>query len=434
MKYAGEIFAIDGFLSYQRAEALGAVLRSLDDQQKAAMAKLSFNDSRTWPEKPDQVDKKSLPHDVHVAVMTYASEMFSWYAGSADADVYFCPERHGTYFGSFYMKDIPAMGNPNYSISTSLDADSGDGFLAALTPAQREQITGLVELQRPALTEIVKTRRAVSTELRRFIKEEKIDKDAVIQLSKRYGELDGELSYDYAVHFVAVSKTLSAEQKKTLMKLRNLDGYECKGAYIYSRPIPMPTIPNTDFLFTKRDPSEKADQSKAEPGQGTAGAKSADDLLEEANKLEQGQKYIAALKAYEQLAQAKPGSDYERVALKKIDDLKRNPQLRALLADEAASKAAPGEAKRWLMAARVCESAKQPEKAASKCKEILSKYPETTYAQEARRILAPRSQRISREILPGALVRTGQAGGPSFADTYRRMAVPGCGCSGGKRP
>jgi len=42
--------------------------------------------------------------------MTYASEMFSWYAGSVEADVYFCPERHATYFGSFYMKDIPAMG------------------------------------------------------------------------------------------------------------------------------------------------------------------------------------------------------------------------------------------------------------------------------------------------------------------------------------
>ena len=25
----------------------------------------------------------------------------SWYAGSVTADVYFCPERQGTYFGSF---------------------------------------------------------------------------------------------------------------------------------------------------------------------------------------------------------------------------------------------------------------------------------------------------------------------------------------------
>ena len=74
--------------------------------------------------------------------MTYASEMFSWYAGNVEADVYFCPERHATYFGSFYMKDIPAMGNPNYSISTSLTGDSGEAFLAALTEPQRKLVTG----------------------------------------------------------------------------------------------------------------------------------------------------------------------------------------------------------------------------------------------------------------------------------------------------
>jgi hypothetical protein len=61
--------------------------------------------------------------------MTYASELFSWYKGSLDADVYFCPERHGTYFGGFYMKDYPAMNNPDYFISTSITGDSGKEFL-----------------------------------------------------------------------------------------------------------------------------------------------------------------------------------------------------------------------------------------------------------------------------------------------------------------
>ncbi len=68
---------------------------------------------------------------------TYASEMFAWYAGSVDADVYFCPERQATYFGSFYMKDRPAMGNAGYSISTSLTGDSGADFLNLLTDTQR---------------------------------------------------------------------------------------------------------------------------------------------------------------------------------------------------------------------------------------------------------------------------------------------------------
>ena len=251
MKYTAGIFEIDGLLSYQRAKVLGGIVRSLTDQQKAYLGKMVFNNSATWPELQDQVDKRSLSHAAHVAVMTYASEMFSWYAGSQEADVYFCPERHATYFGSFYMKDIPAMGNANFSISTSLTGDSGEAFLAALNESQRGLVTGLVDLQRKDLQEIVAVRRAISTELRRFMKEESVDKAKVLSLAKRYGELDGEISYWYAMRFAAVGKTLTAEQKKTLLKLRNLDAkYICQGAYLYSAPIKMPEIPNTDYLFT----------------------------------------------------------------------------------------------------------------------------------------------------------------------------------------
>jgi len=250
MKYTAGIFEVDGLLSYQRAKVLGGIVRALTDQQKAYLRKMVFNNSATWPELADQVDKRSLSPALHVAVMTYASEMFSWYAGSVDADVYFCPERHATYFGSFYMKDIPAMGNANFSISTSLTGDSGEAFLAALTESQRGLVTGLVDLQRKDLREIVSVRRAISVQLRRFMKEESVDQDNVLTLAKRYGQLDGEISYWYATRFAEVSKTLNADQKKTLLKLRNLDSkYTCKGAYLYSQPIEMPNIQDTDFLF-----------------------------------------------------------------------------------------------------------------------------------------------------------------------------------------
>ena len=249
-RYTGELFQIDGQLGYERAKVLGSVVRSLSAKQKASLGKLAFNNSATWPRRRDQVDKRSLPHDVHVAVMTYASEMFSWYAGSAMADTYFCPERHGAYFGAFYMKRPPARGNRDESISTNLTADSGEAFLATLTRAQRELITGLVDLQRKDLAEIVKTRRAIAVKLRRFMREATADKDTVLALAKRYGELDGRISYYYATHFAKVNRTLSAQQRTKLMKLRNLDAtYTCKGAYLYSRPIAMPTIRNTDFLF-----------------------------------------------------------------------------------------------------------------------------------------------------------------------------------------
>ena len=111
-----------------------------------------------------------------VALMTYASELFSWYKGSIDADVYFCPERHGTYFGGFYMNDYPAMNNPDYFISTATTGDSGKEFLNILNTEQRALITGIIDVQRPALTEIAQIRTAVSTELRKAMAGGTVDK------------------------------------------------------------------------------------------------------------------------------------------------------------------------------------------------------------------------------------------------------------------
>lgn len=264
-KYTATFYEIDGLLSYRRAEVLGGIVRALTEEQKKALGKLVFNDSSTWPEREGQIDKKSMSRTAHVAVMTYASEMFSWYAGNVEADVYFCPERHATYFGSFYMKDIPAMGDPDFTISTSLTGDSGEAFLDTLDETQRELVTGLVERQRADLEEIVTVRRRIATLLRRFMKHERVDREKVdretvdretadrekvMALSRRYGELDGEISYHYAEAFAAVARTLTADQKTKLAKLRNLDSrYTPEGAFLYSEPIDMPAIPDSGFLF-----------------------------------------------------------------------------------------------------------------------------------------------------------------------------------------
>jgi phosphatidylethanolamine-binding protein (PEBP) family uncharacterized protein len=91
------------------------------------------------------------------------------------------------------------------------------------------------------------------------MKEPSVDKDKVLALSRRYGQLDGEVSYHYAKAFAEVARTLTADQKKALLKLRNLDArYTCKGAYLYSAPIDMPQIPNTDFLFAASAASRPA--------------------------------------------------------------------------------------------------------------------------------------------------------------------------------
>ena len=249
MKYTSGIFELSGELAFQRAKVYGKIVSSLTDAQKSEFAKLKFGDSRTWPDVPEAFAKRTVSHPVHVAMMTYAGEFFSWFAGSVESDTYFCPEGHGTYFGSFYMKDAPAVHQKNYSISTALTGDSGEAFLAALNPTQREQVTSLVELQRKDLQDIVSTRRTVATELRQFMSGGSASKEKVLKLCQHYGELDGELSFYYATHFAEVNKTLTIEQHAALKKLRGIEGFSAKSPFVYADPITSPTIPNTDFLF-----------------------------------------------------------------------------------------------------------------------------------------------------------------------------------------
>lgn len=249
-RYSAELYALDGKLTWQRAVVMAQVLRSLDERQKAALARLKFGDSRAWPEVAEPAEKRRLPHELDVAVMTYASEMFSWYAGSLEADTYFCPERHGMYFGGFGMKTAPAMGKANYSISTALTGDSGEAFLALLNEAQRSQLTSLIPRQRPLLQQIVEVRREIARELRKLLNgDTSASQNKVLSLSRRYGELDGELAYDYANAFAKIGQTLSASQRQQLRQLRHDNPNDPKGPFLYSEPIRMPSIGPTDYFF-----------------------------------------------------------------------------------------------------------------------------------------------------------------------------------------
>lgn len=247
--YSAELYEIDGQLSYHRAEALGEIIRSFTEEQKSYLEKMSFDDSSTWPDIDENqvLDKKSMSHMEHVAVMTYASELFSWYKGSIEADIYFCPERHGTYFGGFYMKDYPAMGNPDYFISTTITGNSGKEFLNTLTEEQRVHITSIIEEQRDDLNRIVDIRTEVSGMLRIFMVESTVDEEEVMTLMKEYGELEGRMSALYAERFAAVEETLTDEQKESLMTLRNQYIFP-EGAYLYSQPIKAQNADGTDLL------------------------------------------------------------------------------------------------------------------------------------------------------------------------------------------
>jgi len=248
-KYTAALYATDADLTYNRALVVGAVINSFTDDQKAYLAKMEFNNYNSWPDVPEvESIKTGILNTEYVAVMTYASELFSWYKGGLDADVYFCPERHGTYFGGFYMKDYPAINNPDYFISTATTGDKGQAFLDILNTTQRGLITGIISEQSMSLTEIAKIRLQVSTELRKAMSGSSVDKIRVYTLIKRYGELDGKISALYAVRFAAVNKTLTTSQKAALIKLRDLS-VTPKGAYKFSIPVAMPTLPSIDFLF-----------------------------------------------------------------------------------------------------------------------------------------------------------------------------------------
>ena len=278
MKYSAELYRLDGQISYERAVVMGGILKSLDANQRAYLDALVGQGMTSWPDVQEPDDMRGLGRDAKVAVMTYAGDLFSWYAGSIEADVYFCPERQGTYFGSFYMKDAPAVGNPGYSIGTNITADMGNAFVAALTPTQAQLVTSLVDLQRADLLKIVDTRRTISTQLRKFIAGQTADQANVLALSDTYGQLDGEIVYYFATQFAKVGKTLTSDQKTKLMALRKqtLGDFTPKGAFLYATEIAIPTIPNTDFLFgnpseiTLPTPQPGKGQPTPQPGKGQA--------------------------------------------------------------------------------------------------------------------------------------------------------------------
>lgn len=253
--YTGRIFEKDMDLSIRRAEVMAQVHQSLDAEQRAYFAKMKFGDFNTWPEL-DERDKlkrrgKGKSKLFNVANMTYASEYFSWTAGNIEADTYFCPERHGTYFGGFYMKDMPAMGKRDFDISTAVTGDSGEAFVEkVLTEAQRKHILAILDQQNSALKEIIKVRREISTELRKLLAGGKPDKAKLMALGRHYGELDGEMSWYYATAFAVVNKTLTVDQRSALVKLRNLDGYTSAPYYIFSQAMTdEPDLADVDAFF-----------------------------------------------------------------------------------------------------------------------------------------------------------------------------------------
>ena len=280
-KASQELYLIDGQISFDRAVLYAKLLNSLDTTQKAYLAAMKGKGWKSWPDiGNDKVARKmsGLPQGTSVAVMTYAGDLFSWYAGSVTADVYFCPERHGTYFGSFYMKDAPAVGHEGYGINEQLTATAGaalsDASKGYVTAAQAAMFSSLVETQRNNLyasstANIVKTRTEIATLLRSLLTTTAslgTIQSKVLALSSTYGELDGANNHAYAMTFAKVHASLTTDQKNRFAALRKsimsgvyadgtaFDYSNCSTPFLYSKAIKdssalAPYLAKASYLF-----------------------------------------------------------------------------------------------------------------------------------------------------------------------------------------
>jgi hypothetical protein len=276
-----ELYLLDGQISFDRAVLYAEIIRSLDSKQKAYLDSMKGKGWSSWPDvTSEQIRSKmtGLPQGTSVAVMTYASDLFSWYAGSLDADVYFCPERHGTYFGGFYIKDAPAVGHEGYSIDEQLTATAGaalcDSSRGYVTPSQAALMSSLVATQRNNLyaapgSNIVTARTQIATLLRGFLTattSTEAVRSQVLALSGTYGDLDGENNYHYATVFAQVYESLTSDQRSRLAELRKsimsgtypdgtrFDFSVCTTPFLYSaiitdRRVLAPYVDDTDYLF-----------------------------------------------------------------------------------------------------------------------------------------------------------------------------------------
>jgi hypothetical protein len=270
LAYSATLYELDGQICLERAKVMGGILRSLSAEQRAYLDSMNGIGMLNWPDVNEQVDPRTMTHDEHVAVMTYAGDLLSWYLGSTEADIYFCPERQGTYFGSFYLKDAPAMGNSNYTIDEKLTGDSGSLFLDMLSAEQAAIITDLVSSQMPYLLGIVEVRGEVSAFLRGYIEGGVVEESDVLEAMSEYGELDGAIVYSYAEAFASINATLTSDQRASINALRAQLGVTVpSGAYLYSSPIEMPEVPDTDFLFSCNESAPDAPTAViATPGNG----------------------------------------------------------------------------------------------------------------------------------------------------------------------
>ncbi len=251
IRQSAKLYALDGELSYERAVGFSKLVSSLTQKQKEYLDQFKDKPYDSWPQKTDQIDKRQFEHSIHVALMTYASELFSWYIGDLKKDTYFTPERTASYFGAYWTKAAPmkAVRTDNYQISIKLTSEGGATFLQKLNRQQKSQITNLLQDQKPFLMGMVELREKIASEIRKTFSGGKADEAKIVSLSKKFGEMDGEIAYLYANAFSNLKGGLSQSQLSKSIQIRNISQYQCSGAFIYAEPSQVPDVGDITSFF-----------------------------------------------------------------------------------------------------------------------------------------------------------------------------------------
>jgi len=275
-----DLYLLDGQLSYERAVVYADLYRSFTADQKRYLGAMVGKPYSGWPDKTEAdvaAKTQGLTNDEVVAMMTYAGDLYAWYAGSVTSDVYFCPERHGTYFGSFYLKDAPAVNHPDYSIDETMTAtigralcDSTQGYISAAGAAKMNALadTQRANLYSNASANIVLARQKISEALRSLITSTAPSAADLAQVQSTvatwsgvYGDLDGENNHAYATTFAELYRNvggsyLTSSQLTGLAALRKaamtvtengalVDYSACTKQFLFAAEVP---LTSTDFI------------------------------------------------------------------------------------------------------------------------------------------------------------------------------------------
>jgi len=115
-----------------------------------------------------------------------------------------------------------------------------------------------------------------------------------------------------------------------------------------------------------------------------AKAEEADARLARAQQLLDGKKYASALKVFDAVAKRYEGTPAAEKALDKAKAMRADAEIMATLRKESAAK----DCKRWLAMARNFINSRRPDAAKPYLDKVIKNYPGTSYADEARKMLA----------------------------------------------